>query len=618
MPTLFLVAIFAGCLGGDSSAKDIQLEPVKVGGKAKASAVFEGIYRFDGSYSYTLVTGTLGYDPIGQLVEVPSKVLLTNPNGRITMGLWLPKGAPEGTKFPVIVDAGPYYGNGDVVATQPAGRLGKFLIENFVPHGYAVAQLSVRGTGNHGGCMDLMGAAEQSDLSTAIEWLGTQPWSNGNVGMIGRSYDGSTPWEVAAQGNKYLKTIVPISGLSDFFGLMTYNGTSESRAPGVIHALYYTFGFTGTGRSQENIVAEAVCPEALRGFATAAYSTVAGDRGPAANDYYYVRDFQKFAREKWKGSVFMIHGLQDWNVEPHMGAPVTDTMEREGYKVKQLWGQWGHMYPDRPGEHRSLPCQAKLTRWDWAEIMLHWFDAELKGLPVETGPKVQIQDSECRWRNEEFFPPHDAHWTTYNLGAGNKLSFEAGASGQVLLTPAPILAATPAGQTARSLPGYLADFSTAPLEKGMSFSGLPRLHVTVTPHGPTGHLAAYLYDVDEKGAEKRVGWTQMNLLYAAGGDQPRPYAPNTQIVAKMEFEPMDAYIQPGHRLLLRIWEYTYADHLPTIPPEPVTLNFGGSVKSTLELPILERGDDVFFTPPQPPEGSKLNPNSGPTSAPTPQ
>ena len=35
----------------------------------------------------------------------------------------------------------------------------------------------------------------------ALNELGTQDWSNGNVGMIGKSYDGSTPWEAAMYGN---------------------------------------------------------------------------------------------------------------------------------------------------------------------------------------------------------------------------------------------------------------------------------------------------------------------------------------------------------------------------------------------------------------------------------
>ena len=100
------------------------------------------------------------------------------------------------TKVPVIAEIGPYYNDGDVDALTPADRLGRFLIENFVPHGFGVAQVSVFGTGDSNHCMDLMGHDEQAGIKGAVDWLGTQEWSNGKVGAIGKSYDGSTPWNL--------------------------------------------------------------------------------------------------------------------------------------------------------------------------------------------------------------------------------------------------------------------------------------------------------------------------------------------------------------------------------------------------------------------------------------
>ena len=87
----------------------------------------------------------------------------------------------------------------------PANRLGKILIENMVPHGYAVAQVSVFGTGMSNHCMDFMGLSEQMGIDAAVTWLGTQEWSNGNVGIIGKSYDGTTPWQAAMFGNPHLE-----------------------------------------------------------------------------------------------------------------------------------------------------------------------------------------------------------------------------------------------------------------------------------------------------------------------------------------------------------------------------------------------------------------------------
>ncbi|GIS44757.1 MAG: hypothetical protein Ct9H90mP16_18270 [Candidatus Poseidoniales archaeon] len=110
------------------------------------------------------------------------------------LGLWLPNiegcdftidPVPEECQVPVIAEIGPYYDDGDVDALTPADRLGRFLIENFVPHGYGVAQVSVFGTGESNHCMDLMGHDEQAGIKAAVDWLGSQPWSNGKMGAIG-------------------------------------------------------------------------------------------------------------------------------------------------------------------------------------------------------------------------------------------------------------------------------------------------------------------------------------------------------------------------------------------------------------------------------------------------
>ena len=122
-------------------------------------------FNTTGSYSYTLESGksgTLGPDSVFIDVDLPSSELgcTITDDCQVHLGLWLPD-VPNGTKVPVIADVGPYYDDGDVDALTPANRLGKFLIENMVPHGYAVAQVSVFGTGMSNHCMDFMGLSEQ-------------------------------------------------------------------------------------------------------------------------------------------------------------------------------------------------------------------------------------------------------------------------------------------------------------------------------------------------------------------------------------------------------------------------------------------------------------------------
>ena len=47
------------------------------------------------------------------------------------------------------------------------------------------------------------------DANTVISWIARQPWSDGQVGMYGGSYNGFTTWAAAKYANAALKTIVP-------------------------------------------------------------------------------------------------------------------------------------------------------------------------------------------------------------------------------------------------------------------------------------------------------------------------------------------------------------------------------------------------------------------------
>ena len=596
---LFSVGSLAGCLDQQASEGADAKGAAKLGGAGQVTSVFPGEYKFDARYSQVLVEGPLQkLKPVHQFIK--SKI-----DGQdIEIGYWLPD-VPPGTKVPVIVHASPYHRPAGAV-TREAG-MKQFLVDNFLPHGYAVAAVAVRGTANSGGCMDLMGKKEVGDLDQATTWLGEQPWSSGAIGMIGVSYDGSTPWSVASTGNKYLKTIVPISGVPDVYHLMYRNGSSETRGPVVLNQLYYEYswGPSDPNRTAQKKITGLLCPESLEGLAWSGYSGVYGERDPRG--WWAERNRKPGVEKNYKGSILSVQGLQDWNVDPNMVIPWADELEQgHGIYVKQMLGQWPHASPDRTANSKSLPQ----TRWDWAETLLHWFDYWLKDMTtVDLGPKVQVQDSTMRWRNEERFPPTDAEWTTYHLGAGNALLKQPGAAGSAILAPTPLVctASCPIQSQLKSIPGYSAEFSTPPVDAETLISGTPRLHVTVLPKGPTSFIGGWMYAVDSAGKETRIGWTQMNLMFADGTEKARPIVPNMPLLAKLEFQALDAVLKPGDKLLVRLWQLPAPDRIASTPPFPVELQWGGSAKSTLELPIVLRGEDAYFKPPFPADFDPLKP-----------
>jgi hypothetical protein len=96
--------------------------------------------------------------------------------------------------------------------------------ERWVPHGYAVIRVDSRGAGWSPGFMDCNSTREIEDLYQCIEWAGTQPWSNGKVGMLGISYYASNQWRVAGMHPPHLAAIIPWEGQNDRYRDSGYHG----------------------------------------------------------------------------------------------------------------------------------------------------------------------------------------------------------------------------------------------------------------------------------------------------------------------------------------------------------------------------------------------------------
>jgi len=96
--------------------------------------------------------------------------------------------------------------------------------ERWVPHGYAVVRVDSRGAGWSPGFMDCNSSREIEDLYQCVEWAGTQPWSNGKVGMLGISYYASNQWRVAGMHPPHLAAIIPWEGQNDRYRDSGYHG----------------------------------------------------------------------------------------------------------------------------------------------------------------------------------------------------------------------------------------------------------------------------------------------------------------------------------------------------------------------------------------------------------
>ena len=501
------------------------------------------------------------------------------PNGKISLAYWRPD-VPPGTKVPVIAEFGPYFQEPSVQTPTievPGTWLGQMIIDQLLPHGYAFAQVSVTGTGRSNHCMDLMGTAEQLGNDAAVSWLGSQDWSNGNVAMIGKSYDGSTPWQAAMFGNEYLETIVPISGLIGVKELMWKNGSSEARAPFMHNGVYGSYGIDGDEEDYGN-----VCPDYIIGPGTGVSAWMWGSE--VAGDYWAERYFLDRVIENYRGSVYLIQGMHDWNVDPHMAVPTINRLIDNGIEAKGLFGQWDHDYPDRPTQldersdlgGRGGEAFPEMIRFDWMQDLLEWFDYYLKDEGKQPQLHVEIQSNQGSWRIENRYPADDTTELKFELGtqmeriSGGQSVFPDASTGPVYETP--------------------------PLAENLYIQGMPRLHVSVSTSTVGGQLYALLEDCGEDSCI-HIGHAIMDLRYHAGGDELSPlWAPVVgTITAKMEFFALDAEIEAGHTIRVSLLS-TGEDYLPASTSSIVNIQEGEG--STLQLDTFDPDDKLYWDPPK--------------------
>ena len=580
---LFLAPL-AGCFGTDQEepqiAPDHWLPPVE--------ERFDMIYQADDVFSRVSWNGSYGIgDSLSVFVPVPEIDASDGGAGvtggaEVHLGLWLP--IIEGCDWdsaeiavecqvPVIAEIGPYYDDGDVDALTPADRLGRFLIENFVPHGYGVAQVSVFGTGESNHCMDLMGHDEQAGIKAAVDWLGSQSWSNGNVGAIGKSYDGSTPWNAAASGSEYLATIVPMSGLIGVHDLMWRNGSMEARGAIMHNGVYGSFGLDGDSGDIEN-----ACEGYVEGYYAGPAAYMTGDNlGWTGSDYWEERHFLTGALDVYNGSIYIIHGMQDWNVDPHMAFPAHQMSIDAGFDVKGLYGQWAHDYPDRESGHSSLSsgrgaeAYPYTLRWDWADDLLEWFDFYLRDIGPQPRLIAEIQDNMGGWRVESTYPPEDIEWLMMGMDECEVLS---------------------GGATITSTSQTTIECSM--FENETRIIGTPTFHVEaqISLLATSGHLFVEMVRASDG---MHLGHAVMDLRFHAGGKDGQVLTPGSTVIAKMEFFGMDVVVPAGDGIQLLVSQ-TGEDYIPSpVSTQAVTISLDGN--SVLGLSTVDRTCEDLFLPP---------------------
>ena len=149
-------------------------------------------------------------DEFPREVEVLDPIFIELSDGiKLSARIWLPKDAVE-NNVPAILEYLPY--------RRQDGTADRDAVTHpyFAGHGYASVRVDMRGSGDSEGV--LLGEylkQEQDDALEIIDWITSQEWCTGKVGMIGISWGGFNGLQVAARQPEALKAIVSICSTDD-------------------------------------------------------------------------------------------------------------------------------------------------------------------------------------------------------------------------------------------------------------------------------------------------------------------------------------------------------------------------------------------------------------------
>ena len=587
---LLILTTLSGCFGAEESAKDI------------IESYYPDIYErhtldWNTSYTHSFLLNPGPHHALDvqeTTIEVDTTgVWEGGPNSaKVHLSYWLPSNTQDGEQVPIIAVVSPYFsfgqpGDESTPTNVVGGGRGEFIFDNFIPHGYAFAQVAVFATEDSTGCFDYRGDGEGLSIHTAVEWLGQQEWSNGNVGIYGKSYEGATAWEAAAKGSSHLKTIVPISGTTALGPLLYKNGSAEARSQ-VMHSNYGGSILDYDGDDLDNM-----CADVVEGFLAGPTRYGLGDLDPYMDNYYDERSHIDKALGKYNGSIYWVQGLQDWNVDPHQvfgGPPGTNWYQEyidNGYDVAGMIGQWEHNYPDQWTKHNAQESGYggeaihNMTRWDWAQDLFEWMEYYLKGIGPKPPLHAQVQRNDGQWRIEETWPPQDIEWLNVDMGECEVTnSFVSGL---------PVVGGV--------IPQGSVQVNCPPLDElnDIHIAGLVRFHLEAIPSFDGGQVFVEMRAQTPEGGEIRIGHATMDIRYHAGGYDAKTVIPGVQVTMLMEFQAIDAIIPAGSEIYLQISD-TGEDYLAPACGNLCTVHVIPSV-STFQLPIIHRdSSSVLITP----------------------
>jgi putative CocE/NonD family hydrolase len=498
-------------------------------------------------------------------------------------------------------------------------------LRTLLANNYIIVAVDARGSGaSFGTDRGIQAPAAVADTYDVTEWLAAQPWSDGNIGMVGRSYMGQAQFIAASTRPPHLRAIFPEMAAFDSYADIVGGGIPRvGFLPAV--ALLMTLIDQGHGAVPVDDDPDGkLLAEAVKDHQQNTYGIAAGTSLP------------------FRDSQIDDSGELPWIVgSPHA---LLSEINRSNIPIYHLAGWYDLLDGDALLWYANVDNPQKILIGPWyhddslssydGSEHLRWFDHWLKGIDngVMTGPPITYltigAPAGQEWRTTQDWPLPNTQPTPFYLRAGPTGTIKSAYDG--LLGPQPPMEPlawdaykvdydVTSGQASRwafpSSPGQPRKgditaldrmgltYTSEPLTSDTEITGYPVVHLWITATATDGDFFAFLQVVDDTGTSRPISDGALRASHRALAKPPYenfglPYHSDSQAdVAPLPPTPTELVfsltstsflVKAGHRVRLTI---TGADkgsaQTPELSPAP-TINVLRSVDyaSYVTLPII--------------------------------
>lgn len=584
-------------------------------------------------------------------VTPPESCYVTMRDGcRLAVDVYLPGGISTEVvqpRYPAIMLFTPYYrrfklrpgGHGEVNPNS-----GKFR-DFFVPRGYAVVVVDVRGTGASFGTRDsFRSPKEREDSREVVDWVVSQPWSDGVVGATGVSYLGAASDFLASTGHPAVKAIAPLFSVWDTYAdnyfpggiqLKTLTKVYDELMIGLDHdrrdvlrqfSYFDNPDFEGPrpvdADHDGSLVREAV-REHHGNFRQTEFMAefTFREEGLPYDPEFSSASFSPYsvsAGVRPDVAVLSVSGWRDG--AGYMNGAISRYLTLARNKRHLLLGPWDHgaridVSPWRSSVEADFPVLGEVLRF---------FDTYLLGMDTglaEEAPIHYFAMHAQEWRAAEHWPPVESV-QRLNFAAGGRLTEQTAAAGEDAYK-VDFSTGTGSGTRYERIAGldsrtYYGDwqgrtdrmlsYSSEPLSRPMELAGHGLADLWLASSEPDAALFVYLTEILADGSEHYVTEGLLRALHRKESPAPETYRttwpfrsftradaapliPGRVERIRIPLLPVAWRFDAGSRIRLSI-AGADADHCGQVPhgrPPLLRVLFGGDRASALELPLVESG-----------------------------